>query len=163
MRRRRIYLDTSVINFLFADDAPDMKSITIDFFENYVKPMVYDVYISPIVFAEINKTQDREKRRILTESIETYNLESLKIDEDMKEIERLAGLYVEKEIIPARKIADALHIAIATVNEMDILLSWNFRHLANVNKEAKIYAINSLESYSKCLRMVTPMEVIFRE
>ncbi len=163
MRRIRIYLDTSVINFLFADDAPEMKEITINFFENYVKPGVYDVCISPIVFAEINRTTDSEKRQRLKESIEKYDLESLNIDEDMTEIERPAGLYIENSIIPAGKMADALHIAIATVKEMDILLSWNFRHLANVNKEANVFAINSLEGYTKPLRMVTPMEVIYND
>ena len=46
---------------------------------------------------------------------------------------------------------------------MDVLLSWNFRHLANINKEAQIQAVNILEGYSKPLRMVTPLEVIYHE
>ncbi len=44
MIKSTIYLDTSVINFLFADDAPEKKEITIDFFENFVKLGVYDTY-----------------------------------------------------------------------------------------------------------------------
>lgn len=47
MNKLKIYLDTSVINFLFADDAPEFKEITKDFFEKYVTE--YDVYISDIV------------------------------------------------------------------------------------------------------------------
>ena len=46
------------------------------------------------------------------------------------------------------------------INELDILLSWNFRHLANINKEIKIHAINLLEGYTKEFRMITPLEVI---
>lgn len=53
MRKTKIYLDTSVISFLYADDAPDLKAVTHDFFENYVKKDVYDIYISQVVVTEI--------------------------------------------------------------------------------------------------------------
>ncbi|MBI4723317.1 MAG: hypothetical protein HY769_10070 [Candidatus Stahlbacteria bacterium] len=58
---------------------------------------------------------------------------------------------------------DAMHIAIATINEIDILLSWNYKHLANINKERMILAINLLAGYTKPLRMITPMEVIYEK
>jgi len=45
-----LYLDTSVINFLFADDAPEKKEVTIDLFENYIAKNVYEVFISQFVF-----------------------------------------------------------------------------------------------------------------
>jgi hypothetical protein len=48
MKKTKIYLDTSVISFLFADDAPELKAVTEDFFQNYVRTAVYDVCISPI-------------------------------------------------------------------------------------------------------------------
>ncbi|OHD57229.1 MAG: hypothetical protein A2014_03835 [Spirochaetes bacterium GWF1_49_6] len=53
MKKIKVYLDTSVINFIFADDAPDFKKATIDFFENYFS--LYEVYISDIVLLEIKK------------------------------------------------------------------------------------------------------------
>ena len=46
MKKLKLYLDTSVLNFIFAEDAPDFKNVTIDFFENYVAKGKYDVYIS---------------------------------------------------------------------------------------------------------------------
>jgi hypothetical protein len=49
MKKLRLYLDTSIINFIFADDAPEKKTITKDFFENYVKQGVFDVFISDVV------------------------------------------------------------------------------------------------------------------
>ena len=63
MKKPKIYLDTSVINFLFADDTPDFKKVTIDFFENYFS--AYEVYISDVVLLEINKTHDENKRQKL--------------------------------------------------------------------------------------------------
>ena len=56
MIRPKIYLDTSVINFLFHDDAPEKKEATVDFFENYVKPGVYETFISQFVIEEILQT-----------------------------------------------------------------------------------------------------------
>jgi hypothetical protein len=75
----------------------------------------------------------------------------------------LAESYVRERIIPRAKLEDAMHIATATVFEMDILLSWNYKHLANVGKEARIEAANLLAGYTKRLRMVTPMEVLYGE
>ena len=48
-RKLKIYLDTSVINFLFANDVPELKKITKEFFDKYVKNNIYIVYISDIV------------------------------------------------------------------------------------------------------------------
>lgn len=67
MRKLKLYLDTSVINFLFADDAVDFKNVTIEFFDNYIQH--YDVFISEIVYLEINKTRDTTKRNRLMEVI----------------------------------------------------------------------------------------------
>ena len=55
---------------------------------------------------------------------------------------------------------DAEHIAYAVVYALDILVSWNYKHLANVNKERKINIVNQKQGYFLPLRMVTPLEVI---
>ena len=70
MRNLSGYLDTTVINFLFADDAPEYKKVTVDFFDNYISD--YDVYISEIVFLEINKTADKKKKEKLLNTINKY-------------------------------------------------------------------------------------------
>jgi len=163
MRKLEIYLDTSVINFLFADDAPEKKDITIDFFENFVKKNLYDIFISPIVIDEINRTSDEIKKQILLNVIKDYSIEVINISEKQEEIENLAYIYLDKKIIPKKKIEDALHIAICSVFNIDILLSWNYRHMANVNKESKIISANIAEGYNKQLRIITPMEVIYEE
>ncbi len=50
MRKFQIYTDTSVINFLFADDAPEKKGVTEDFFENYPAENMYDTFISEFLY-----------------------------------------------------------------------------------------------------------------
>ena len=62
MAKTKIYLDTSVINFLFAEDAPEKKEITRDFFSNFVATGIYETFISDVVVQEINNTIDLNKR-----------------------------------------------------------------------------------------------------
>ena len=158
MKKLEIYLDTSVINFLFADDVPEFKKITEDFFENYVKKGKYLVYISDVVIAEIEKTKSRDKKKLLLEVIERYSLRILALDETSNE---LADIYIREKIIPLQKIEDAQHIAIATCNQIDILLSWNFKHLSNIQKQISVKIINEREGYFYPLLLTNPMEVVY--
>jgi hypothetical protein len=161
MRKYKIYLDTSVINFLFADDAPEKKEVTVDFFSGVVNQNIYEIFISPIVVDEINKTRDDIKRQKLLDVIREFNIPLIDINSQREEIEKLASLYINSKIIPVNKLEDALHVAIATVFEFEILLSWNYKHLANVNKERLILLVNVSEGYSKPFRLITPMEVSY--
>jgi len=76
-----------------------------------------------------------------------------------KEINELATYYITTKAIAKKKIDDALHVAISTINKIDILLSWNFRHLSNVNKERKIMIANFEAGYTYTPRLTNPMEV----
>ena len=159
MKKLKIYLDTSVINFLFADDSEEYKNITIDFFNNYLNE--YEVYISEIVFLEINKTKDIDKKNKLLNAIKKYHIEIFDVINN--EIELLANRYLETGVIPENKYEDALHIAFSTYYDFDILLSWNFRHLANIKKQAQINSINKIEGYYKELNLYNPMEVMYEK
>ncbi|OAD23098.1 hypothetical protein THIOM_001075 [Candidatus Thiomargarita nelsonii] len=159
MKRLKIYFDTSTINFLFADDAPQMRDATIEFFENFVKTGKYEVYISDIVLTEIEATNDSDKRDKLLNTTKTYPI--LFVDEQMStEIVRLTELYLNKGILPIRSKADAFHIAICVVNQIDILLTWNYKHLANFNRKQKITQVNRENNYLHPLEILTPFEVI---
>jgi hypothetical protein len=161
MKNLKVYLDTSIINFLEANDAPDLKKITEEFFEKILNNDLIDPFISNIVIDEINNTPNIEKRKSLIEKLNMYK--SIKYlvanNKQNNEIVFLAGEYLDKEIIPRKKVSDALHVAYSTVFEMDILLSWNFKHLANVNKEQKILIVNKTHGYNYPFRMANPMEV----
>jgi hypothetical protein len=161
MKKLKVYLDTSIINFLEADDAPDLKKITEEFFENIVNNDIIDPYISNVVIDEINNTPNTEKRTNLLEILDKYkSIKNLLANENQnKEIVFLAQEYMDKEIIPKKKVSDAFHVAYSTVFEMDVLLSWNFKHLANINKEHKILIVNKTHGYNYPFRMANPMEV----
>lgn len=158
VKKLKIYLDTSVINFLFADDVPEFRKVTEDFFENYVKKGKYHVYVSDVVIAEIEKTKHENKKKHLLEVIEKYSLRILTLNETSHE---LAKVYLREKLIPPKKIEDAQHIAIATYNQMDILLSWNFKHLSNIQKQIGVKIINEKEGYFYPLTLTNPLEVVY--
>ncbi|NKB23865.1 MAG: hypothetical protein GKR87_05705 [Kiritimatiellae bacterium] len=66
------------------------------------------------------------------------NIENVTLSE---EAEQLANNYVEEEVVRVKHMADAQHIAIATVERVDVLVSWNFRHIVNLGR---IHAFNSV-------------------
>jgi predicted nucleic acid-binding protein len=159
MRKLRIYLDTSVINFVFADDAPEKRDATRDFFARYVATQHYDVAVSAVVLAEIERTADITHRQELLGVVAEYGIKELAVD-PLDEVTTLADAYIEQGVLPAKSYDDALHVALCTVNEIDVLLSWNYTHLANVNKERRILAVNQANGYLYPLRIVTPLEVM---
>ncbi|KJH69344.1 hypothetical protein UH38_24385, partial [Aliterella atlantica CENA595] len=77
----------------------------------------------------------------------------------LEEAEDLAFAYLTAGIVPEKNFNDALHVAITTIHEFDVLLSWNFRHLANINKEARFMEINRSKGYLKSFKITTPYEV----
>ncbi|OHD19560.1 MAG: hypothetical protein A2086_14425 [Spirochaetes bacterium GWD1_27_9] len=155
MRKKKIYLDTSVISFIFADDSPDFKDITIDFFEHYSKD--YELYISEIVILEINKNTSNDLKKAMLDTLKKYDIKELLYNE---EIEIIAKTYLVNKIIPENKEEDALHVAYTTYYQIDILLSWNFRHLANIKKEEKIIIENMKIGYNYPIRLLSPLEVL---
>ena len=159
MKRLKIYFDTSVINFLFAEDAPQLRDATIEFFEDWVKTKKYEVYISDIVIAEIEATKDNDKRTQLMEVINNYPI-SLVTEQNSDEIAHLAKLYLNQVVLSANSEADAYHVAICVVNQIDILLTWNYKHLANINRKRKLIQVNLAHNYLYPLDILTPFEVL---
>lgn len=154
-----IYLDTSAINFLFADDAPEKKVITIDFFDNFVKTEKYQTFISDFVIEELSKVTDEIKKEKLLSVLRTYPIKRIEI-EDLENIEALASKYLDAGVIPPKKIVDAMHVAVSTIYQVHFLVSWNYKHLANINREQKIRQVNIANHYFNDLRIVTPLELI---
>jgi predicted nucleic acid-binding protein len=162
MRKLKIYFDTSIISFIYADDSPEKRDITREFLDKYLSQ--YEVFISRFVVAEIENTTNNLLKEKLLNIISKYPIDIIEIQKyEETQIFELANEYINKGIIPRQKIDDAIHIAICTVNEFDILLSWNFRHIANIKKQIQINNINKEQGYLKELYLLNPMEVITDE
>ena len=120
MKPLKVYLDTSIISFLYAEDCPDLRRITESFFANYVEPERFQTFISDVVVLEIGKTPNPEKQDQLVAVIREYRLPLLPLTE---EAARLADIFLERRVVPQRRIEDAQHLAVATCHQMDVLLS----------------------------------------
>ncbi len=157
----KIYLDTSVINFLFADDSPEHQAETWEFFENYILTGAYEIFVSIFVLDEINQTKSVEKKEQLLNVIAEYEIDFLETTD--AEIVKLAQSYLANGAIPPKKLYDALHVAASVFHKIDFLVSWNYKHLANVNRESRINAINLSHGYAKTLRILTPLDLMSDE
>lgn len=75
------------------------------------------------------------------------------------EAEELAQAYLAKKVVPLEFSDDARHVAVCSVARLDYLVSWNFKHLANVRRESGFNAVNILQGYPP-VRIVAPIFLI---
>lgn len=75
------------------------------------------------------------------------------------EADQLAAAYLAQKVVPPDYEDDAYHVAVCTVARIEYLVSWNFRHLANVRREAGFNAVNLLQGYPP-VRIVAPTSLI---
>ena len=141
-------------NFVFADDAPDKKETTLRFFGE-IKQGKFEIYISDAVEFEINAAST-EKKRLLLGEIEKYKPAMLN---DSLEARRLTLSYIDNGILSSRQIADLSHIAVATVNNMDVIVSWNMKHIVRKTTSIKVNAINLVHGYHE-VEICTPNRMI---
>ena len=141
-----LYLDTSVPNALFRMPE-DRKKATLLFFQETAPK--HEVFISELVVGEIEATPDDAHRTRLLNSVK--NLSVLPVS---AEAEKLADEYLKYIKIPK---ADAIHIAISTVEGVDYLVTWNMEHMAKERTRRIVDNINFLCELSR-LYIVTPKD-----
>jgi predicted nucleic acid-binding protein len=154
MKRDKIYLDTSVINFFFEDRDLEKANSTKELFRE-IRRGRYDAFISDLVLREIGRTAGFARERLLS-LIKTYEIPLVEVTLECIE---LTEKYMGRKIFPPRYRDDGLHIAVATVHDMDVVVSWNLRHMVKLRTRREVRAINIMEGYRE-IEICTPMEVI---
>jgi predicted nucleic acid-binding protein len=152
--RMKLYLETTVPNFLFADDAPEKQEVTRQFFQ-WLKISPDELYISELVLAELGRAEAGLRSKLL-EAVAQLRVEILPVS---PEAEGLADRYMSDRVIPVRYRDDAIHVAIAVLNRLDVVVTWNMKHLANVRRIEGITRTNQAMSLPP-IRIHTPEEVI---
>lgn len=142
-KKIRLYLDTSVPSAFYDTSKPVRQLITQKWFEN--EALLYELYISVITVEEIGKIKNELKKQNIIELAVKYDMKTLALSERAKD---LANEYMNGGAIPKSEPQDAYHIAIATVNEIDALASWNFKHIVSINPIRKIHEINRKYNFS---------------
>ena len=150
MIKFRIYIDTSVIGGCFDDEFAEYSNLL---FQEFITGKKIAV-VSNITLKELKQAPENVKKKfkeIPKENIEYVGLSA--------EAEELAQKYIENGVISSNYFLDAEHIAIATVEKVDIVVSWNFKHIVNINKIRGFNSINLKEGY-QVIEIRSPMEII---
>lgn len=150
MVKTRIYIDTSVIGGCFDIEFEKDTKLFLDRLEN--KEVIFilsDLFEFELLNAPINV------REILKNYPEN-SFERVKLSE---EAIILADLYIKEKVVGKSSIEDCRHIAIATICKADVLVSWNFKHIVNLNKIRGYNSVNLKNGYS-ILEIRSPKELI---
>ena len=118
----------------------------------------YEAFTSRFVIDELNGAPESKREKMLNLILE-YDIPILETND---ETVRIADLYVSEKIIPERYKTDGLHIAIATVNDLDMIISMNFEHIVKRKTKIGTGNINALNGY-RAVEIYSPMEVVENE
>lgn len=153
----KIYLDTSVVSYLMQTDAPERMVKTLQLWEKF-KTDVYDICLSQVTLTEIGKCSEA-KYNFLLEKLSEINYITLEINEN---IYRLANEIIETGILTQKSFDDCTHIAVAVMNECDVIISWNFKHMVNIKTIKGIRTITNLKNYNT-IEIMTPETLLEME
>ena len=154
--KQKVYIETSIVSYLTARTSNDLRAManqntTIEWWESRMPQ--FDIYISEFVVAEASQgDSEAAERRMSVLS----DIPELEVTEPARD---LGKLLVSEGPIPAGSEIDAFHIAVAAVNGMDYLLTWNCKHIANAVIRPKVEAVcrdHGLEPPTIC----TPQELM---
>lgn len=139
----KLYLDTSIPSAFYDYSKPVRQIITQKWFENDSKD--YSLFTSTLTINEIEELKNIEKRKLILDLVNNRTVTILDISESAQ---ALAGDYHKNGAIPKSEPEDALHVAVAVVNNVQVLASWNFKHLVSVNPILKLNEVNRQRQFN---------------
>jgi hypothetical protein len=149
----KAYFETTVFNRFF-EKGREYNEDTVLLFSQ-IREGLIEPFTSTAVIDELEVAPE-PKRSNMLKLISEYNIKTLEIDDDVR---ALAESYINTEIIPPNYKYDAIHLAVSAINNMDCIVSLNFRHINKLKTKSATKAVNLLKGYSDP-DICTPMEVI---
>lgn len=119
---------------------------------------MWEGYISTLVLEEVERAPKTVRQKIIREVQKSL----LTVLEETQESLTLAQAYVAAGAIPVAYEDDARHIAVATVHDIRAIVSWNFRHMVNIERKRMINSVNLREDVP-LIDIVSPWEVSYDE
>ncbi len=137
--KEAVYIETSVVSYFTSRPSRDIivlayQEITRQWWPKAVKR--FDVFISEVVVEEAGAGDPGAAKKRLAELKDFQHLEL------NEKVEKMAQVYIEQLDIPQKAIRDAVHIAVASVHNIDYLVTWNCTHLANAEIIKRLIKIN---------------------
>lgn len=148
--KQRIYIDTSVIGGCFDKEFKEWSDKLFDEFRIGNKiAVISDITLDELSFSRL---EVRNQLDTIPNNFKEYILND-------EQSEELADMYIKEKAVTQKSHEDALHIAIATINKVDVLVSWNFKHIVNLDRIRKYNAVNLMNGYSM-LEIRNPREIL---
>ena len=146
--KQRIYVDTSVFGGYFDEE---FAIYTVPLFDR-LKNNEFVLLFSSVTQDELENAPER-----VGQLVKSLKVESTEFIDTTEEAVDLATQYVSEKVVGMTSYADCLHIALATINNADFLVSWNFKHIVNVQRIRGYNAINIKNGYRQ-LEIRSPRE-----
>lgn len=154
--KQKAYIETSVISSLTGRMSRDLitashQQITNDWWTE--RKEKFDVFVSQLVIQEASGGDPKAAKKRLKA------LENISLLEINQQIADLSRLIVNGGVVPKNAVEDSVHIAIATVHEINFLLTWNCKHIANAEMRMSIYETCENAGYKSPV-ICTPEELL---
>lgn len=151
MKVPTLYLDTSILGGYFDDE---FKEVTQELWRQRELGL-FHFLTSSVVRAELQGAPD-DVRGLFRDTFRDAG-ELIEFNDEMFELSRV---YLAQAIVTRNYAVDARHVAVCSVQRLDFLVSWNFKHLVNVAREKSFNAVNLMQGYQP-VRIVSPLELIY--
>ena len=137
--KQKVYIDTSIVGGYFDEE---FKEATIMLFERLERDEIIFV-VSDLLDLELIKAPLHVKEHLLKYSSDRFQRVEL-----TEEAIFLADQYISEKVVGKTSVEDCRHIALATLNKVDVLASWNFKHIVNLDRIKGYNSVNLRLGYS---------------
>lgn len=157
MRKLKLYLDTSVISHLFAEDTPEKMADTNRLWQDFIDGK-YEVFVSTTTLEELGRCPEPKRGKMIAK------LDEIKINilEESGKTDELSEDYLKNHVLGQKSIDDCRHIAFAVIYNCDVIVSWNFKHLVNYKTMSKVKIVNAMNLYGE-ISIISPTMLIEEE
>ena len=151
MKRQRIYIDTSIVGGFFDKEFEKETKMLFQRLEN--KDIIF--VISDLLFKELENAPPNVK--YLLDNYDKNFLEEVVATDEVSE---LADKYIAEKVVGRTSLDDCKHIALATINKVDVLASWNFKHIVNLERIKGYNGVNLKMGYST-IEIRNPKDLVY--
>ena len=151
MKQQRIYIDTSIVGGFF--DKEFEKETRLLFQRLEKKEIIF--VISELLREELKEAPERVRN--LLDNYDEISLEKVMLTEEAR---NLADKYIADNVVGMTSLDDCRHIALATINKVDVLASWNFKHIVNLTRIKGYNAVNLKNDY-QILEIRNPKDLVY--
>ena len=148
--KQRIYIDTSVVGGYFDKEFAEATTVLFERLKN--KEVVF--VVSDLLRQELSGAPGHVQT--LLDNYDTTCFDPVILTTEAKE---LANAYIAEEVVGKTSLEDCQHIAMATIHKVDVLASWNFKHIVNLMRIKGYNAVNLKMGYA-VLEIRNPKELI---